>query len=76
MHLIVPGEPLSTAQNLSASPLLFRAGFVADSMMLLSDVAVAIIFYVLLKPVDGTLARMASAFRLIQAAILLSGEIG
>jgi hypothetical protein len=38
--------------------------------MLLSDVAIAVLFYVLLKPVSKTLALTAAAFRLTQAAIL------
>lgn len=69
-NLIVDGDATATATNILASPSLFRIGFVADSLMLLSDVAIAILFYVLLKPVSKTLALMAAAFRLTQAAIL------
>lgn len=68
--LIVTDNPTTTAANILASEGLFRFGFVADSIMLLSDVAIAVLFYVLLKPVSKTLALMAAAFRLIQAAIL------
>lgn len=70
MKLIVTNDPILTAENILASPILFRAGFVADSMMLLSDVAIAILFYALLKSTNKTLAFMASAFRLIQASVL------
>lgn len=38
--------------------------------MLLSDVAIAILFYVLLKPVSNILTLIAAAFRLTQASIL------
>lgn len=38
--------------------------------MLLCDVAIAILFYVLFKPVSKTLALTAAAFRLTQAAVL------
>jgi len=69
-HLIVPGDALLTIGNILASDALFKAGFVADSIMLLSDVAIAILFYVLLKSVNNTLALTAAAFRLIQAAII------
>jgi hypothetical protein len=69
-RLIVTGEATTTATNILASEGLFRFGFVADSLMLLSDVAIAVLFYVLLKPVNKTLALIAAAFRLIQAAIL------
>lgn len=69
-NLIVTGDATATATNILASEGLFRFGFLADSLMLLSDVAIAVLFYVLLKPVSKTLALMAAAFRLTQAAIL------
>jgi hypothetical protein len=68
--LIVSGDATTTTTNILASEWLFRLGFVADSIMLLSDVAIAVLFYVLLKPVSKTLALTAAAFRLTQAAIL------
>jgi len=45
-------------------------GFVADSIMLLADVAIALVLYILLKPVNRILSLTAAAFRLMQAAIL------
>ena len=68
--LIVAGDATATATNILASKTLFRIGFAADSIMLWSDVAIAVLFYVLLKPVSKTLALTAAAFRLTQAAIL------
>ena len=68
--LIVTGDASATATNILASKWLFRIGFAADSIMLLSDVAIAVLFYVLLKPVSNTLALTAAVFRLTQAAIL------
>jgi hypothetical protein len=68
--LIVPGDAAVTATNIRASEWLFRMGFASDSIMLLSDVAIAVLFYVLLKPISKTLALTAAAFRLTQAAIL------
>lgn len=69
-NIIVTGDATATATNILASEGLFRFGFVADVFMLLSDVAIAILFYILLKPVSKTLALMAAVFRLTQAAIL------
>lgn len=69
-RVIVWGDASATASNILASQGLFRMGFVADSMMLLADVAIAVIFYELLKPVSKTLSLAAAAFRLTQAAIL------
>jgi len=39
-------------------------------VMVLSDVAVAVLLYVLLRPVSRTLSTLAAAFRLTQAAVL------
>jgi len=68
--LVVPGDAVTTAANILAAESLFRAGFAADTIMLLCDVAIAVLFYVLFKPVSQTLALVAAAFRLTQAAIL------
>ena len=69
-RLIVAGDASATAANILANPGLFRLGFAADALMLLCDVAVAVLFYVLLRPAGRTLALMAAAFRLTQAAVL------
>ena len=69
-RLIVPGDASATVANLLASPALYRSGFAADALMLLCDVAVAVLLYRLFKPVNATLSLMAAAFRLTQAAIL------
>ncbi len=69
-RLFVDGDVAATAANILASISLFRIGFVTDSTMLLSDVAIAVFFYVLLRPANGTLSLMAAAFRLTQASIL------
>jgi hypothetical protein len=68
--IVVAGDAAATAGNLQASGALFRAGFVADVVMLMSDVAIAVLFYVLLRPVSTTLAMMAAVFRLTQAAVV------
>lgn len=68
--LIVHDDPATTATNIQMSSMLFRTGFAADTVMLLADVAIAVLFYVLLKPVGRTLALLAAVFRLAQAAIL------
>jgi hypothetical protein len=68
--LIVPGDAAATANNIMASEGLFRAGIAGDLIMIMSDVALALVFYVLLKPVSNSLALLAAFFRLAQAAIL------
>jgi hypothetical protein len=69
-NLIVAGDAAATAENIMTSESLFRMGFVSDLAMIMADVAIALLFYVLLKPVSNVLALMAAFFRLAQAAIL------
>ena len=68
--LLVPGDAAATANNIMASEMLFRAGIAADLVMIMADVALALVFYVLFKPVSNTLALLAAFFRLAQATVL------
>ena len=68
--LITTGDPAGTAANIAASPGLFRIGFLADSVMILSDVALAALFYILLRPVSKVVSLTAACLRLGQAVVL------
>ena len=68
--LIVTGDAMATAGNIFASEGLFRAGIASDLIMIMCDVALALLFYVLFKPVSHALSLLAAFFRLVQAAIL------
>ena len=68
--LIVPGNAAATAGNILASESLFRLGIAGDLIMLICDVALALVFFVLLKPVSRSLSLLAAFFRLAQAAVL------
>ena len=68
--LVVHGDAAATAANIIGAPALFRLGFAADLIAFCSDVGVALIFYVLLRPVNRNLALAAAFFRLVQTAIL------
>lgn len=68
--LVVAGDAAATADNIAAHTGLFRLGFAADSVMAISDAALAVLLYVLLKPVSATLALMAAVFRLLQTAVI------
>ncbi|MCA8880117.1 MAG: DUF4386 domain-containing protein [Rhodobacteraceae bacterium] len=68
--LAVPGDPAATAAHiLEAGPLL-RLSILADALMALADVGLAVLLYVLLRPAGPVLALMAMAFRLVQAAAI------
>src|SRR5215471_20126364 len=49
--LIVATEAAATAENLKSSEFIFRLGFVGYLVEACCDVTLALIFYVLLKPV-------------------------
>jgi Domain of unknown function (DUF4386) len=68
--VIESGDAAATAQNILANEGLFRLGFVADLAMVLADIAVAILFYVLLRPVGRALALLAMVLRLMMDAVL------
>lgn len=69
-RLIEQGDPAATAANILEQPTLFRAGIAADIVMLLCDVAIAVMLYQLLRPVSRTLSLVAAAFRMTQTAVL------
>src|SRR5262249_3228496 len=66
--LIVTGDAAATARNILDSPLLFRAGFAAYLVEAVCDVTLALLFYLLLRPVNRDLALL-SAFLGIVATV-------
>lgn len=73
--LIVPADAVTTADNIVAAEAVFRMGIGGDLLMLLSDVALAVVFYFLLRPVSNALAMLAAVFRLTQAAVIGSSLV-
>lgn len=69
-RLIEQGDPAATAANILEHPSLFRVGVAADIVMLLCDVAIAVVLYQLLRPISHTLSLVAAAFRMTQTAVL------
>ena len=68
--ILVPGDATATANNIMAFEWIFRIAFASDLIAFLSDIGMAVLLYVLLKPVSKTLSLMAAFFRLAQTAIL------
>ncbi|MBN9886789.1 DUF4386 domain-containing protein [Salipiger abyssi] len=68
--LLVPGDALATAERILAAPGLLRLSVAADTLMALADVALAVLLYLLLRPVNGAVALLAMVFRLVQAALI------
>lgn len=68
-RLIVFADAVATAENLRAAEQLFRLGAAASLLTVFCDVALAGLLYVLLRPVNRTVALVAALFRL--AAIMI-----
>jgi len=73
--LIVPGDAMSTANNIMASQSLWRIGIAGDLLMHVCDIPLMLIFYVLLRPVNKNLALLAVLFNLIQTAVLVANKL-
>lgn len=68
-RLIVSGDATATATKILGSETLFRAGLAGEMLTCACDIALALILYVLLKPVSRNLALLGAFFRLVFVAI-------
>lgn len=73
--LIRAGDPAATAEAIAAGLALFRASILADLLMAVADVTLAVLFLRLLFGVSAGLAVAAFAFRLVQAALIAAGLV-
>ena len=67
--LIVSGDAAATARNIRASDLLFRLAFAVYLIEAVCDIALSLIFYMLLKPVRKDVALLAAFFGLVSTAL-------
>jgi hypothetical protein len=65
---LVSHEAATTVANITAHELLFRSGFAAYLVEACCDIALALLFYVLLKPVNNHLALLSAFFGLVSTA--------
>jgi hypothetical protein len=68
-QLVVSADATATAKNIAAMNSLFRWGFASYLVEGVCDVALAFVFYVLLRPVRKDLALLAAFFGLISTAL-------
>ena len=73
--LIAANDASATVANLQAHEMLYRLSFAAYLAEALCDIALAVIFYVLLKPVSRGLALMAAMFGVLSTALYAACEI-
>jgi len=74
-QLIASGDAATTVHNLVASNGLFRAGFAAYLVEALCDVALTVILFLLLRPLDRSLALFAVLFRVMATATYAFAEL-
>jgi len=67
--LIVSEDATSTANNIMASEQLWRIGFAGSLIMLVCAIPLALIMYVLLRPVSRNIALLAVFFNLVSIAV-------
>ena len=67
---LLQGSPDQIAQALSAKVVQLRLSLIADTVMLLADVALALVFFGLLRHISEALALAAMVFRLGQAVLI------
>lgn len=67
---LLQGTPDQIAQALDANIGQLRSSLVADTVMLLADVALALVFFGLLRRISEPLALAAMVFRLGQAVLI------
>jgi uncharacterized protein DUF4386 len=73
-QLVTP-DARTTADNILQSDLLFRLAFVAYLVEAVCDIALALVFYVLLRPVNREVALLAAFFGLIATATFAGTEL-
>jgi len=68
--LTVSGNALVTAQNILGSEQMYRFGFVADLVCIISGIFLSLIFYILFKPVNRNLSLLALLFGSVASAVM------
>jgi len=70
-RLVVPNDTVQTAQNILANERLFRLGTASDLATYVIDVVLIAALYIVLRPVDRSLALLAAFWRIVETAVLV-----
>lgn len=74
-QLLVSGDAAATAARIASSVTLIRLGFASYLIEAICDVGLALVFYVLLKPVDRNIALLSAFFGLLATATYAVAEL-
>jgi hypothetical protein len=74
-QLIVSGDASATADNIRSSELLWRVAVAGNLFHLACAVGLALIFYILLRPVNRDLALLAAFFNLVSIALEAASKL-
>lgn len=75
-HLIVWGNADATAHNVTGSEFLWRLQIAGNLVVYICDVSLAMIFYILLRPVNEPLALLAAFFHIVFASGVVVCALG
>jgi uncharacterized protein DUF4386 len=67
--LVIPNDAATTAANIVANKSLYRLAFTIFMLEMAAQVAVSVLFYDLLKPVNRSVARLSAIFGLTASGI-------
>jgi hypothetical protein len=73
--LVVSGDAAATAHNILTHERQFRIGLVGETIMLNSDIVLAVALYALLKPINRFLALLGAFWRIANAIVLGVGIV-
>ena len=73
-RIIIRSDAAATAANILAHPVLFRMGFATYLVEGICDIALSVIFYILLRPVNRNLALISAAFGIASMITFASAE--
>lgn len=68
-RIIVTGDATATAANIRSLESLWRAGIASEFVLLSCATALALIFFILLRPISRDLALLAAFFNLVSIAV-------
>lgn len=75
-RIIVAGDAMQTAANITASERLFRLSLANDLILYATVIVLVLGLYVILKPINRNLALLAAFLRLVENAILAVTILG